>query len=135
MYNDDDDDDTSSVDLQEMAGTVGPPLPGTDMRLEAVPEMNYDPSGTPPRGEILFRGANVFSGYYREPEKTQEVHHLQRHSSCIMIKPASSRHCKARQAPDAAPLSPSGVDCTVGQGSGRGTSQHLRVNCTVVTRL
>ena len=36
----------SRVDLgwmQEMAGTVGPPLPCTAFRLEAVPEMNYDP--------------------------------------------------------------------------------------------
>ena len=33
---------------QEMAGTVGPPLPCTAFRLEAVPEMNYDP-GTAPR--------------------------------------------------------------------------------------
>lgn len=56
-----------------MAGTVGPPLPGTDMRFEAVPEMNYDPMGDPPKGEILFRSANVFSGYHREPQKTQEV--------------------------------------------------------------
>ena len=28
---------------QEMAGTVGPPLPCTAFRLEAVPEMKYDP--------------------------------------------------------------------------------------------
>ncbi len=56
-----------------MAGTVGPPLPSTDMRLEAVPEMKYDPTGTPPRGEILFRGPSVFSGYYRDEEKTVEV--------------------------------------------------------------
>ncbi len=27
-----------------MAGTVGPPLPCTAFRLEAVPEMNYSPS-------------------------------------------------------------------------------------------
>lgn len=29
--------------MQEMAGTVGPPLPCTAFRLEAVPEMNYNP--------------------------------------------------------------------------------------------
>ncbi len=29
--------------LQEMAGTVGPPLPCTAFKLEAVPEMKYDP--------------------------------------------------------------------------------------------
>ncbi|KAL3163225.1 hypothetical protein ABBQ32_009626 [Trebouxia sp. C0010 RCD-2024] len=56
-----------------MAGTVGPPLPSTDMRLEAVPEMNYDPTGNPPRGEIMFKGPSVFSGYYKDEEKTTEV--------------------------------------------------------------
>ena len=59
--------------MQYMAGTVGPPLPSTDMRLEAVPEMNYDPNGTPPRGEIMFKGPSVFSGYYKDEEKTAEV--------------------------------------------------------------
>lgn len=60
-------------DKPYMAGTVGPPLPSTDMRLEAVPEMNYNPTGDPPRGEILFKGPSVFSGYYRDEEKTVEV--------------------------------------------------------------
>ena len=64
---------TVAAVLQYMAGTVGPPLPSTDMRLEAVPEMNYNPTGNPPRGEILFRGPSVFSGYYRDEEKTAEV--------------------------------------------------------------
>lgn len=32
--------------MQEMAGTVGPPLPCTAFRLEAVPEMNYNPGAT-----------------------------------------------------------------------------------------
>lgn len=35
-----------------MMGTVGLPLPGVDMRLEAVPELGYLPSGNPPRGEV-----------------------------------------------------------------------------------
>ena len=61
------------VCVQCMAGTVGPPLPSTDMRLEAVPEMHYDPTGTPPRGEIMFKGPSVFSGYYKDQEKTVEV--------------------------------------------------------------
>ena len=29
--------------LQDMSGTVGPPLPCTEFKLEAVPEMKYDP--------------------------------------------------------------------------------------------
>ena len=61
-----------------MAGCVATPFPSTDMRLEAVPEMNYSPTGNPPRGEILFRGPSVFSGYYKDNEKTAEVSHQQK---------------------------------------------------------
>jgi long-chain acyl-CoA synthetase len=56
-----------------MVGTVGGPLPLLDFRLEGIPEMNYDPLGSPPRGEICLRGPVVFSGYYKDEAKTQEV--------------------------------------------------------------
>ena len=49
--------------------TVGPPLPGVDVRIRGE-------DGTLlPRGEIgtlEVRGANVFQGYWRMPEKTKE---------------------------------------------------------------
>jgi len=55
------------------AGTVGPPLPSIELRLEAVPDMGCDPAADPPRGEVCIAGPAIFSGYYRDPEKTAEV--------------------------------------------------------------
>ena len=51
--------------LQEFTGSVGAPLPLLTFRLEAVPEMGYDPLADPPRGEIIIKGPVVFQGYYQ----------------------------------------------------------------------
>ncbi|KAF5198607.1 Long chain acyl-coa synthetase [Thalictrum thalictroides] len=56
-----------------MAGTVGIPQPYTELRLEEVAEMGYDPLGNPPRGEICLRGKPIFSRYHKNPELTNEV--------------------------------------------------------------
>lgn len=58
---------------QNMLGTVGPPVPTVDARLESVPEMGYDALSTPPRGEICIRGGTLFSGYYKREDLTKEV--------------------------------------------------------------
>jgi long-chain acyl-CoA synthetase len=51
-------------------GSVGKPVPGVEIRL-------VDERGQPVRrgdpGEVVVRGPNVFSGYWRQPDATREV--------------------------------------------------------------
>eukprot|EP00887_Chlorella_sp_A99_P003454 scaffold7.g3454.t1 len=53
--------------------TVGSPQPTFTLRLEAVPEMGYDPLGSPPSGEVLVKGTPLFSGYYKDDEETRRA--------------------------------------------------------------
>jgi len=52
---------------ERRAGTVGLPLPGTDIR---VCDSEHKPVPSGEIGEIEVRGSNVFKGYWRMPEKT-----------------------------------------------------------------
>jgi long-chain acyl-CoA synthetase len=59
---------TSAIGRREPApGSIGPPLPGIDVRLVDADETDVLP-GDP--GEIWVRGPNVFPGYWRDPEAT-----------------------------------------------------------------
>lgn len=49
---------------------IGPPVPCCEVAIRDVPDMDYSISSNPPRGEILIRGANVSSGYFKSPEKS-----------------------------------------------------------------
>lgn len=57
---------------ERIAGTVGFPLPGVELRITdpTSKEAKPLPQGEP--GMIEVRGANVFRGYWRMPEKTAE---------------------------------------------------------------
>jgi len=55
------------------AGHVGPPAPTCEVKLVDVPEMGYLSVNEPQRGEIVVRGNNVFKGYYKAQDKTDEV--------------------------------------------------------------
>ena len=73
------------VEDQNKMGNVGCPLPYNEVKLVSVPEMGYlwndtkhgnDPSNAiacSGRGEVCYKGLNVFKGYYKDPEKTAEA--------------------------------------------------------------
>ena len=53
-------------------GTIGLPLPGTDIRIVSPDDPTKDmPAGEP--GELLAKGPQVMSGYWKKPEATAEV--------------------------------------------------------------
>lgn len=55
------------------SGHVGKPPSCAEVKLVAVPDMNYSVTGSIPKGELCFRGPFIFPGYYRDPEKTKEA--------------------------------------------------------------
>lgn len=61
-----------SVPGQSKSGTCGGPLPGVQVKLRDLPEMEYLSSDRPfPRGEVCVKGDIVFSGYHKNEEATR----------------------------------------------------------------
>lgn len=60
---------SNPLDGERVAGTVGMPLPGVELRICGADGRRVAP-GEP--GIVEIRGPNVFKGYWRNPEKTAE---------------------------------------------------------------
>ncbi|MCV2352477.1 malonate--CoA ligase [Paucibacter sp. Y2R2-4] len=58
-----------ALDGERIGGTVGPALPGVEIR---VVDDEGKPCASDEIGHVQVRGPNVFAGYWRMPEKTQE---------------------------------------------------------------
>ena len=61
---------SNPYDEPRRAGTVGFPLPGVEVRLDALDASDgeHDPMAGAGATEILVRGPNVFSGYWERPD-------------------------------------------------------------------
>lgn len=60
---------SNPLDGDRIAGTVGMPLPGVELRIAGE---DGEPVAPSQPGVIEIRGPNVFKGYWRNPEKTAE---------------------------------------------------------------
>ncbi|CUM67918.1 uncharacterized protein PRCAT00005630001 [Priceomyces carsonii] len=63
-----------SREYEANPGSCGPIGASVEMRLRDIPDMNYystDEGG--PRGELLLRGNQIFSEYYKSPEETAKA--------------------------------------------------------------
>lgn len=60
---------SNPLDGGRIAGTVGMPLPGVELRIAGE---DGEPVAPSQPGVIEIRGPNVFKGYWRNPEKTAE---------------------------------------------------------------
>jgi len=61
---------TVNVPARVKIGTVGPPLPGVELKIDTDID---DDESVGSGGEILTRGIPVFTGYHNNPEATAEV--------------------------------------------------------------
>ncbi|KAK3939082.1 long-chain-fatty-acid--CoA ligase 1 [Diplogelasinospora grovesii] len=59
--------------LQYASDSIGPVPGAVEIKLVSIPELNYSTDTTPPRGEILIRGAPVLKEYYENPEETAKA--------------------------------------------------------------
>jgi len=59
------------IDGSDRVGTIGLPLPSTDMKL--INDEGVEVDGLTEAGEICIRGPQVMTGYWQNPEETEKV--------------------------------------------------------------
>jgi len=64
---------TTTLLTDTIYGIAGMPLGCCEVKLVDVPDMEYLTTDPNPRGEIWIRGPNIFSGYYKQADVTNEV--------------------------------------------------------------
>lgn len=58
-----------SLSQESAIGSIGKPLPNTEVKLIAVDDSKGTPLGPNELGELLVRGPQVMKGYYNRPEE------------------------------------------------------------------
>lgn len=53
-------------------GSVGGPVPGSEIKLVDAKEAGYFSTNNPPQGEVYVRGPAIFKGYYKRPDLDKE---------------------------------------------------------------
>jgi long-chain acyl-CoA synthetase len=59
------------LDVKEFTGSIGYPLPSTDVSIRSVDDGRILPVGEP--GELCVKGPQVMAGYWNRPEETAKV--------------------------------------------------------------
>lgn len=57
----------------QSSGNCGGPVANVKFRLRSIPEMGYDATAKPPKGELLVTGSSIMKGYFKNDEKTAEM--------------------------------------------------------------